>query len=88
MPKLIVGHRQFTVSDVAAAPLVRADILYWDTAGESMPRQPHLHLNPMIKGFDALERAVAARGPAALPTRAEAFRQAKRDPDGHPFARL
>lgn len=42
MPKLVVGDRQFDITPEAAEPLVKADILYWDDAGESEPKEPHL----------------------------------------------
>ena len=88
MPKLVVRNRQYTISDIAAAPLVRADVLYWDTTGESMPRQPHLRLNPQARNFGRLEKAVYRNGIKALPTAREAFMQAKLDPEGHPLAYL
>lgn len=68
MPRLHVIGRDFDITDEAAAPLIAADILYWDTiGGDDGDEPPHLHINPELPGFGSLEAAVYEHGPAALP---------------------
>lgn len=86
MPKFVVGDRMFDITAEAAEPLVKADVLYWDDAGESRPKKPHLHLNPETAEFGDLEPACYERGVSALPSPEDARRLAAADPDGHPWA--
>ena len=67
MPTLVVLDRQIELPDDVAAPLIAADILYWDTMGESEPETDHLHINPEQRGFGRLEAAVYRDGASALP---------------------
>lgn len=67
MPRLHVFGRDFRLTDAEAAPLIAADILYWDIEGGVNGREkPHLHLNPEMKGFDELESAMLREGKAPL----------------------
>jgi hypothetical protein len=68
MPRLHVIGRDFEMSDEAAAPLIAADILHWDTmGGVDGDEPPHLHINPELPDFGHIEADVREHGPRALP---------------------
>ena len=61
MPCLrILGHN-INLTDEVVAPLIAADILYWDTmGGDNSTELDHLHINPEQYGSDAIERMALA----------------------------